>query len=123
MPAAAPRPCNAPGCRALVVGKVGLCAEHVNDARKLADLRRGSSTARGYGYAWQARIRPAALMREPLCRFCNDAGRTTVATEVDHIDGNSSNNEPSNLRSLCRPCHSARTARDQAFGRKGGATG
>jgi 5-methylcytosine-specific restriction enzyme A len=117
MPAAAPRPCNAFGCRALVTGKVGYCAEHQNDARKQVDLRRASSTARGYGYVWQTRIRPGALIREPLCRFCTDAGRTTPATEVDHIDGNSRNNDPGNLRALCRPCHSARTARDQGFAR------
>ncbi len=41
-----------------------------------------------------------------------------VATEVDHIDGDSRNNEPANLRCLCHRCHSRRTAKDQAFGRR-----
>jgi len=104
-------------CRALVTGPIGYCAAHVREAARRSDSRRGSSTARGYDYAWQSRIRPAALIREPLCRFCTEAGRTTVATEVDHIDGDSRNNEPANLRALCKPCHSARTARDQGFAR------
>ena len=30
----------------------------------------------------------------------------SVALELDHIDGNSSNNSPSNLRLLCPNCHS-----------------
>jgi 5-methylcytosine-specific restriction endonuclease McrA len=38
--------------------------------------------------------------------------------EVDHIDGDVTNCALSNLRTLCRPHHSARTARDQAFGRR-----
>ena len=39
------------------------------------------------------------------------------AKDVDHIDGNTNNNDASNLRPLCRVCHSTRTARDQSFGR------
>jgi 5-methylcytosine-specific restriction protein A len=40
-----------------------------------------------------------------------------VATEVDHVDGNSQNNLFANLRSLCKPCHSAKTARENgSFG-------
>lgn len=62
--------------------------------------------------------RPAALAREPLCRMCKEHGLVTAATEVDHIDGNSRNNDPDNLRSLCKPCHSGRTARDQGFARR-----
>lgn len=82
------------------------------------DQHRGSREQRGYDWTWRTRVRPAALAREPLCRFCFEQGRTTQATEVDHIDGNSKNNADDNLRCLCRSCHSRRTARDQAFGRK-----
>jgi 5-methylcytosine-specific restriction endonuclease McrA len=83
------------------------------------DSRRGNSAARGYGHAWR-QTRLIVLGQEPLCRFCNEAGRLTAATEVDHIDGNSRNNVRDNLRPLCKPCHSQRTARDQAFGRASG---
>lgn len=74
-----------------------------------------SSTQRGYGADWQ-RVRRLVLADEPLCRFCVEAGRTTAATEVDHIapfDGKDDPRrlDPANLRALCRPCHMARTAR------------
>lgn len=35
------------------------------------------------------------------------------ATEVDHIDGDNTNDDPSNLQSLCKPCHSRKTVEEQ----------
>jgi hypothetical protein len=32
-----------------------------------------------------------------------------MATEVDHIDNDPTNNTRGNLQSLCKPCHSAKT--------------
>ncbi|MCB0080444.1 MAG: HNH endonuclease [Caldilineaceae bacterium] len=53
------------------------------------------------------------LRREPLCRHCRERGQTTAATEVDHIkarrDGGSDAFD--NLQSLCKSCHSRKTAR------------
>lgn len=66
---------------------------------------------------WRA-IRAAQLRKEPLCRECAKAGRTTAATDVDHIDGDSTNESPSNHQSLCHSCHSRKTAtQDHGFGR------
>lgn len=57
---------------------------------------------------WQ-RIRRAHLQAEPLCRFCRSKGITTLADQVDHItpclDDPALQRDPSNLRSLCAPCH------------------
>lgn len=78
-------------------------------------MRRESAAARGYDYHWRSVVRPRQLAKEPLCRFCEEKRRVVPATEVDHIDGNSRNNDPDNLRSLCHDCHSGRTARDQGF--------
>ncbi|WP_291295831.1 HNH endonuclease signature motif containing protein [Elioraea sp.] len=50
--------------------------------------------------------------------MCCEAGRVAPARDVDHIDGDARNNARSNLRPLCHSCHSARTARDQSFGRR-----
>jgi 5-methylcytosine-specific restriction protein A len=68
--------------------------------------------------AWRE-IREAQLCREPLCRECTKAGRVTAATVCDHVDGNANNNpaDGSNYQSLCKTCHSAKTAReDGGFG-------
>lgn len=59
------------------------------------------------------RIREAQLNEEPLCRYHARRGQTVAANEVDHRDGDATNNDPDNLQSLCKPCHSAKTAREQ----------
>lgn len=120
MPTSAPRPCRHPRCPAVVPRGVGYCERHKRAQWKKADERRGSREERGYDWTWRTKHRPAQLRREPLCRFCAEHGRVTQATEVDHIDGDSRNNDPANLRSLCRACHSSRTARDQGFAQRKG---
>jgi 5-methylcytosine-specific restriction protein A len=60
---------------------------------------------------WRA-IRAMVLAGEPLCRECIKAGRITGATQVDHIDGDDSNNAGHNLQPLCAPCHSSKTSRE-----------
>ena len=74
-----------------------------------------TTTERGYGW-YRQQLRLVVLAEEPLCRFCNERGLVVAAQEVDHIDGNSHNNDRDNLRPLCRDCHLKRTAKDQAFG-------
>lgn len=124
MPWASPRPCPVPGCGVLTTK--GRCPTHkaeldarIKDKQRAHDQERDSPSKRGYGRHWQ-KVRLAVLNDEPLCRFCLEQKRTTAATEVDHIDGNPSNNARENLRPLCHSCHSRRTARDQAWGRKAG---
>lgn len=54
--------------------------------------------------AWRL-LRLAVLQRDGYtCRTCKQFG-----DQVDHIDGDSHNNEPSNLQCLCLRCHSAKT--------------
>ncbi|HXL93264.1 MAG TPA: HNH endonuclease [Streptosporangiaceae bacterium] len=77
---------------------------------------RGTPAQRGYGAHWR-KVRARQLRRQPLCEgwppgtFCGKP-----ATEVDHIDGNTDNTAPSNLRSFCGLCHRRRTAADQPGG-------
>jgi 5-methylcytosine-specific restriction enzyme A len=59
-------------------------------------------------------LRKKVLRNEPLCRTCKQQGRLTIATEVDHMDGNASSMESNrldNLMPLCKPHHSAKTNR------------
>lgn len=77
---------------------------------------RPSSHARGYDRRWR-RLRAAHLSAHPLCVECERAGIVTVATEVDHIRPHRGNAtllyDPDNLQSMCKPHHSAKTARGQ----------
>lgn len=67
---------------------------------------------------WRA-IRSSVLAAEPLCRECAQKGITRGANHVDHINGDATNNDPSNLQPLCAPCHSRKTAtEDGGFGNR-----
>jgi hypothetical protein len=55
------------------------------------------------------RLRAYVLAREPLCRHCGD-----VATDVDHISGDPSDNRTSALQPLCHSCHSIKTGQERA---------
>ncbi len=118
MAQSAPRPCLHPGCRALT--KDGRCEVHAQQlARRIDEARRARRGNRKYDRrAWRDGVRPQQLRLEPLCRHCKARGWLVQATEVDHIDGNADNDEPSNLQSLCKACHSRKTAAEQGgFGR------
>lgn len=53
-----------------------------------------------------------------ICTCCGNNGiwnNIPITLHVDHIDGDSDNNKPSNLRLLCPNCHS----QTETFGSKG----
>ena len=70
---------------------------------------------RGYGSTWD-KLRAAKLAADPLCEPCKAKGRTTAATEVDHVTPKfkGGTNDPNNLQSICRPCHADKTAGEAA---------
>lgn len=78
--------------------------------------RRPSARERGYDSRWE-RTRAAYLARHPTCEV---SGCDERATDVDHIDGLGPlaprGHDHDNLRALCHPHHSQRTARDQRGG-------
>lgn len=126
MPRSAKRPCSYPGCGALTDS--GRCDRHKHVARKQHDERRGSSTERGYGYRWQ-KASKAYLAAHPLCQCADcDEGRKRLlpATVVDHRIPHRGDMalfwDSSNWQAMSKPCHDAKTAReDGGFGRGGGA--
>ncbi len=85
--------------------------------RRENDKARGTASSRGYDADWR-KLRARFLKTHPLCCV---TGCGECATDVDHEA--SIRERPdlrlawSNLRSMCHSHHSARTARDQAFGR------
>lgn len=69
------------------------------------------------GSAQWRRLREMVLLRDNYT--CADCKRLVVGKEahVDHIDGDSHNQQLSNLACRCINCHSAKTAReDRGFG-------
>jgi 5-methylcytosine-specific restriction enzyme A len=66
---------------------------------------------------WQA-VQAAQLEREPYCRLCTAEGKQQVqAFEVDHITplaNGGAFDDPTNLQSLCRPCHWQKTEDENA---------
>lgn len=57
------------------------------------------------------RWRRAYLVKHPLCVRCAAHGRTSAATDVDHVVQRGAGGalmSPANVRPLCRDCHVAR---------------
>lgn len=115
MPVRAFKPCIHPGCTALVQSG-SLCAQH----RREREQERGSSTQRGYGYAWKKK-RDAFLQKHPWCSdpFGFHKGKPVRAKHVDHkipLRQGGADDE-SNYDHLCDTCHDHKTAtQDGGFG-------
>lgn len=66
------------------------------------------------------RLRLAKLRAVPLCEDCRQVGVVRAATVVDHVRpvrlGGEAFPPLSGLRSLCKPCHDAKTVRGAEAG-------
>lgn len=107
--------CSHPGCPEEAV-RNGKCDDHLAEARRRTDQRRGGGRARGYDQRW-ARTRAAFLKANPVC---DAAGCTEEATDAHHLDGRGPNgprgHDPANLQALCHSHHSQVTAAEQPGG-------
>ncbi len=110
MPTKPKRPCSHPGCPLLTDGQY--CDEHRREADAFYHQRDPDSHKR-YGRAWR-KVRKRQLARQPLCEMCMRQGRMTPADQVHHVKplSKGGTNAPSNLMSVCAPCHSGITARE-----------
>ena len=115
------RPCKFPGCPKLTTAKHGYCPTHKKSTDKSYELTRETATQRGYTKRVWQNLRKLILNAHPLCRdpFHNHKRYTesVAATEVDHIDGDRTNNAMENLQPLCKHCHSRKTALEHGFGK------
>jgi 5-methylcytosine-specific restriction protein A len=72
-----------------------------------------------YNYRWQ-KLRLSFLKDNPLCVVCLADGRVTPANEVDHIRPHRGDKllfwNVNNLQSLCKSCHSCKTATEDRVG-------
>lgn len=107
------RPCRHPSCAALT--RDGWCPAH---KPKPAARRESAAWHSWYSLPiWTDDLRPAQLLREPFCRECARQGWRVRATDVDHIHDHKGDwlrfIDKNNLESLCHPCHSRKTMREQ----------
>jgi len=114
MPWKLKHPCAWQGCPALVEPGEQYCKKHKRIADKLYSEKREN---RQYWSRWEWRkIRQEHLKKYPFCAICGSKAR-----EVDHIipvaQGGTDNDD--NLQSLCKSCHSKKTAREGRWGKKG----
>ena len=119
MPNLAKKFCGVPGCTEYAVKGTGRCALHGSAAARRVQRE---SDAWYRTKRWQA-MRDYQLAKEPLCRECLAVGKLTPATECDHIIPHKGNEllffDRKNLQSLCKKCHSRKTAaEDGGFGHK-----
>ena len=63
---------------------------------------------RNYPHGESIHISRSTLRRLPrVCALCGEADESTLI--VDHVNGDSTDNGPGNLRVLCRWCHLEKT--------------
>ena len=107
MPYKPRRACAFPGC-GLLAENGQYCPGHQKTISSHYNrFQRDPASKKRYGYAWK-RIRDRYIRAHPLCEECRHQGRLNPAEEVHHILALSKGggNEPDNLMSLCKPCHS-----------------
>ena len=101
------------------VGQACVCGGTKHDGKcdRCGTERRtdGGQWHKLYGKRWQA-ARAAWIATYPLCVECERQGRTTAATDVDHITPHRGNMERfwdvSNWQALCASCHAKKTRRE-----------
>lgn len=106
--------CNKSGCKAMIDINTKYCKQHTNYySRQYDRLRMTNKFTRNYRLFYQSKawkeLRGIKLENNPLCEYCLKQDKTTLATDIHHIDDvfNHWNERLSldNLVSLCKPCH------------------
>lgn len=118
MSRSAKSPCRQAGCGKLLPSP-GYCDAHrraVYKAQKRVVKIDYVERNRFYQRkAWKD-ARAAQLQREPLCRNHKRLGQLVEGTHVDHVIPIEFGGDPydkNNLQTMCKPCHEAKTRRDE----------
>lgn len=113
MPGRPSRPCTYPGCGVLTNGKRARCEKHVEKPW----VKSGPQIERIRGETLQ-NLRRQLFREQPLCQHCLLVGRTTLATQRDHIipleEGGQDTKE--NTQALCQECHDVKSKAERERG-------
>lgn len=116
--------CCAPGCDEIAIGNGPHCDEHAAEALARLNARRakaklGEVAQAGARFRTSKRWRCESerfLERHKFCADCAELGADVLASEVDHIVPHRGDArlmwDRENWQSLCKPCHSRKTARE-----------
>lgn len=107
---AVPRFCLAPRCPQRVEGRSPYCPEHAPAVTAWASRRTPRPAS---NWEWRKQRRRALIRDRHRCVECG-----SPAVEVDHIVPRSrgGTDDLSNLRSMCRPCHKAKSEAERLAG-------
>lgn len=115
MPYKFSHPCFVKNCFRLARPGEQFCEEHRKQFdRDYNKKQRLEGKSRDYWSSSEWRkIRKIQLKKHPVCVICGER-----AEEVDHIISvrRGGNNSPDNLQSLCKTCHSRKTAKEGRWG-------
>lgn len=105
--------CAEPRCSARV--PYGRCAAHAPQARILERRHYTGIPGVNYGRKWQKAAK-AFLAEHVWCALCPKDRQPRLATEVDHRIPHHGDEgmfwDKANWQPVCKPCHSAKTARE-----------
>lgn len=91
--------------------------ERAERRRRDADPHQRAIDRMRRGGRWK-RVRALVLNHAPLCVYCENEGRATPATDVDHITPITLRPDLaytlSNLQPLCKQHHASKSARERA---------
>jgi 5-methylcytosine-specific restriction protein A len=104
--------CHQLGCDNAKVNHSYFCIEH-GGSRTIELSARRKALAAKYGSKQWKQFRQIHLSKYPLCARCQSLGKITPASDVDHIYPHKMQLDKwmgNRFQSLCRPCHSIKTA-------------
>lgn len=86
-----------------------------NCGRRKALKGRSKIGTKEYRSSCETCRRKAHRAKKGYCEKCLTVPEDKKLLDVDHIDGDRSNNDSSNLQTLCKPCHKVKTKENRDY--------